>query len=329
MYERVGRFLQQHQRLLIASHANPDGDAIGSTLALGMGLIGVGKQVTMFNVDGVPRNLRFLPYSDRIVRSLLPGTTYDGLILVDCAHPRRAGKPIEEIASRLTPFFIDHHTLPGIAHEEHGIDPKAAATGAVIYGLFRTLNMWVAPEIATLIYCTLVVDTGFFRYSNTTSDVLRLAGDLLQAGADPWEVASHLEENHPAARLVLLRAVLETLELSERGRFATVVLTQEMLREALALPEDAEEFVNFPRSIGGVDVAALFREQAPKRWKVSLRSKAEVDVAAICALFDGGGHEHAAGCTIEADLATVKARIHEEVRKHLPRRNRPSSVEPS
>lgn len=320
MYDRAAQFLQRHQRILIASHANPDGDAIGSTLALGMGLLGLGKQVTMFNADGVTRNLRFLPYADRIVRSLNGGMAHDALVLVDCAQPKRAGKPIEEVAGRLPPLYIDHHLLPGVAHGEHCIDPKAAATGAVIYNLFRSMKIWIAPEVATLIYCTLVVDTGFFRYSNTTPEVLHLAGDLVAAGADPWGIASQLEENHSAARFVLLRLVLETLDLEERGRFATVVLSREMLREAGALPEDAEEFVNCPRAIAGVEVAGLFREQGPRRWKVSLRSKGEVDVAAITALFGGGGHEHAAGCTIEADLATVRKKIGDEVRKALQRR---------
>ncbi|MBI2346192.1 MAG: bifunctional oligoribonuclease/PAP phosphatase NrnA [Deltaproteobacteria bacterium] len=320
MYDRAAKYISSRQRLLVASHANPDGDAIGSTLALGMGLLGLGKQVQMFNADGVPRTLRFLPYADRIVKHLDPGLAPDGLILVDCAQPRRAGEQIAELAKRLPPFFIDHHLLPGIRHEEHCIDPRAAATGEVIYRIFRSIDMWITPEIAKLIYCTLVVDTGSFRYSNTTPDVLRLAADLISAGADPWAISSQLQENHPVVRFVLMRSVLETLELAERGRFASVVLTGDMLREARARPEDAEEFVNFPRAISGVEVAALFREQERRRWKVSLRSKGEIDVAAITALFDGGGHEHAAGCTIEADLPTVKARIGEAVRKALHRK---------
>lgn len=322
MYQRAATFLQRYQRFLIASHANPDGDAIGSTLALGMGLCTLGKQVTMFNADGVPRQLRFLPYADRIVRSLNAGGGYDACVLVDCAQPKRAGEPIAAVAQQLPLFYVDHHILPGIRHEEHCIDPRAAATGAVIFQILKTLGVWITPEIARLIYCTLVVDTGFFCYSNTTPEVLRLAADLVAAGADPWDAASQLQENNSVVRFLLLQRVLETLEVSERGRYATVIVTQEMFREAGALPEDAEEFVNFPRAIGGVEVAALFREQAPRRWKVSLRSKRDVDVAAITALFDGGGHEHAAGCTIEADLATVRGRIAEAVRKALGKRLR-------
>ncbi|MBI4366116.1 MAG: bifunctional oligoribonuclease/PAP phosphatase NrnA [Deltaproteobacteria bacterium] len=320
MYERAAQYVQQCQRIVIASHANPDGDAIGSTLALGIGLLSLGKQVVMFNADGVPRSLRFLPYADRIVRSLSGLAAPDGLILVDCAQPRRAGKPIEDLARTAPPFYIDHHLLPGIRHEDHCIDPRAAATGAVLFALFRAMRIGLSPELAKLLYCTLVVDTGFFRYSNTSPEVLHLAGDLVAAGADPWEVASQIEENYSAARMPLLQLVLETLELSERGRFAHVTLTLEMLREAQALPEDAEDFVNYPRAITGVEVAALFRQQDLRRWKASLRSKMEVDVAAITARFGGGGHEHAAGCTIEGDLATVRKQIGDEIRKALQRR---------
>ncbi len=320
MYQRAAEFLLRHQSICIASHFSPDGDAIGSTLALGMALIELGKRVTLFNQDNVPANLRFLPFSDRIAKSYGDAAQLDALVLVDCAQPKRAGDAIEALAKRLPPFMIDHHILPGIDHAQHCIDAKAAATGEVVYHLLRTMNCRVTPEIANLIYCTLVTDTGRFRYSNTTAAVFHLAGDLVKLGADPWNVASNLtEQNHPSA-LALLRLVLATLQFEAHGRYASVVLTQEMLQETEALPEYAEEFVGYPRSIAGVEVAVLFRELPDKRWKASLRSKSFVDVAAIAALFDGGGHEHAAGCTFTSGLMDARQRLGEIIHRELARR---------
>ncbi|MBI4237955.1 MAG: bifunctional oligoribonuclease/PAP phosphatase NrnA [Deltaproteobacteria bacterium] len=323
---RATAFFSRHQHYCIASHIRPDGDAIGASLALGLGLIHCGKRVTVFNADGVPANLRFLPYADRVVRSLGESVGIDAVILADCNRPDRAGEPIAELAKRLPLFIVDHHVSSGEHVETHCIEPRAAATGEIVYHLLQRMRVPTTPELATLLYCTLVVDTGQFRYSNATPAVFQLAAELVARGADPWQVASALTEQHHPAVLHLLRLTLETLELSVQGRVATILLSQDMLREAEALPEYAEDFVNYPRSIAGVEVAILLRELPDGRWKASLRSKREVDVAVIAAKYDGGGHEHAAGCMLSGPMATARDTILKSVAEALQKRaNRAAS----
>lgn len=316
-YQHAAHTLMQYQTICIASHYNSDADALGSTLALGQGLQQRGKRVILFNQDDVPKNLRFLPGSDRIIKTLDGADPIDALVLVDCSTPARAGTAIEALAKQRAPYLIDHHILPGVDHSVHCIDEKAAATGEVVYHILRTLGCTITPDIATAIYCTLVGDTGHYRYSNTTPAVFRLAAELVEQGADPWFVSSNLlEQVHPAA-YQLLRQSLATMQIEMGGRYAHMTLTQEMLKEADALAEYAEEFVSYPRSMAGVEVAAFFRELPDARWKVSLRSKRYVDVAAITARLGGGGHQHAAGCTLATDLNSVRKTIETTVAESL------------
>lgn len=316
-YQHAVQTLLRMQHICIASHISPDADAIGSMVALGQGLLQRGKKVTMFSHDGVPQGLRFLAGTEHITKSLDTAHPLEGLVLVDCATPKRAGEAIETLARRLPPYLIDHHILPDVDQSAHCIDEKAAATGEVVYRILCAMGCTVTPDIATAVYSTLVGDTGHYRYSNTTPAVFRLAAELVEHGADPWFVSSNLlEQIHPAT-YSLLQQSLATLQIGMGGRYAHMVLTQEMLKEADALPEYAEEFVSYPRSLAGVEVAAFYRELPDRRWKVSLRSKRYVDVAAITACLGGGGHHHAAGCTLELDLATTRQTIEKAVEEAL------------
>lgn len=301
--------LHQAQHVLIVSHANPDGDALGSTLALGLGLESMGKNVVMYNADPVPYSLRFLPQVERLVRKLPAAGDIDLAIIVDCAQPERVSKEFEKFAPSVPLFYIDHHILENIPTAHSCIDPTAAATGHVIYEILTRLKVQITADLATLIYTTLVMDTGFFRYSNTTSSVFQLAATLVEFGAQPAAISQAILENCPRGQMKLLQLVLATLEFHFDGQCASLVLTQQMLEEAQATADMAENFINYPRSVEGVEVAVLFREQESKRYKVSLRSKARVNVSALTKGFGGGGHFHAAGCTLEKTLAEAKADI--------------------
>lgn len=308
-YDMAIKRIQAAQKFLIVAHANPDGDAIGSTLALGMGLRQLGKEVVMFNEDPLPYSLRSLPHVSELVRKIPLAADIDLAIMVDCSQPHRAGKSFEEIAPHVPLMIIDHHMINGAAPEENCIDVNAAATGHVVYELLTRMSVKITPEIATLVYTTVVMDTGFFRYSNTTSSVFELAAELVRLGASPSEVSQSALENCPVAQVRLLPLVLETMTLEFGGQCATLVLTQQMLEEAQATPDMAESFINYARAIEGVEVAVLFRERDPGVYKVSLRSKKRVNVAEVAARFGGGGHIHAAGCTIEKILPDVRSII--------------------
>jgi phosphoesterase RecJ-like protein len=308
-YDSAIERLRAAKRILIISHANPDGDAIGSTLALGMGLKELGYSVVMCNDDPLPHSLRFLPHVNELTRNIPDATTIDLAIMVDCSQPYRAGKAFEQLAPQVPLMMIDHHLINGATGDGNCIDPTAAATGHVVYELLNRMGVTITSELATLIYTTVVMDTGFFRYSNTTPEVFELAAELVRLGANPSNISQAALENNPAAQLRLLPLVLETMEFHFGDQCSSLVLTQQMLEEAQATPDMAENFINFGRSVEDVEVAVLFREKEPGIYKVSMRSKKRVNVAELAARFEGGGHFHAAGCTIEKTLPEVKELI--------------------
>ncbi|PIR16282.1 MAG: DHH family phosphoesterase, partial [Deltaproteobacteria bacterium CG11_big_fil_rev_8_21_14_0_20_49_13] len=331
VYQQVIDAIKQGDRFLVASHAHPDGDGIGSTIALAKGLESLGKKVKMYNADPVPYNLKFLPYSGEVVSELGPDEKFDVTFMVDCSQRDRIGGDAAEIdRERLGKLIlIDHHKLNSSECDIVCIDVDAAATGEVIFRLFKAMGLEVTKEIANLIFCTFVVDSGSFRYSNTSASLLKDASELVEAGASPWAISMAMDESNSPCAIDLLRMVLGTFEM--RDKTAWVVLTQQMFSDSCASEDVAEEFINYPRSILGVEVAMLFRQLKPEepassksakggskeKWKASFRSKNAVDVQKIASAFNGGGHAHAAGCTLEGDLASVKERVFNEVRKCL------------
>lgn len=308
IYDEVIKILRQKKRILIASHVNPDGDAIGSASALGIALSKMGKEVLIYNRDGVPATLAFLPYADRVVKQI-PETPYEAAILIDCASPDRAGAPFEKANIAGPRIAIDHHRIDENAVDISCIDDTAASTGEVVLRILKAMGAPVTSDIAMCIYCTLAVDTGFFHYSNTTEGVLRVAAELVALGADPWTVARNLEESYQPARFYLLARSLVSLEISKDGRYAHMDVTEKMIKDTGADIEMSDEFASIPRSIDSVVISALFREMGSGRIKVSLRSKESIDVSAIAKKFGGGGHSHAAGCSITGTLQEAKDKI--------------------
>ncbi|MDO8493833.1 MAG: bifunctional oligoribonuclease/PAP phosphatase NrnA [Deltaproteobacteria bacterium] len=319
MSNKLLALIKQSKSFFIAGHYHPDGDALGSALALAMGLKKLKKEAVVYNRDPVPYNLRFLPHSDWIT-SKMPARKFDVAIMVDCAQPKRISDAFEQSLKNGnfgTLVCIDHHILHQKVGDIDWIDAAQASTGCVIWKLLKKMNLHKSKEVASLVYTTLVVDTGSFRYSNTTTEVLRLAADLVALGADPWTVARNLEESDPIQRYHLMELALKSLAIQEKGLFASMELTREMFKKSGAKEEDAEEFSGIPRSLRGVEVAALFRESEEGKVKVSLRSKLTVDVAKIAGLFGGGGHKHAAGCNFTKGLEDAKQKIRAAVRLSL------------
>lgn len=300
---------------MIVSHYHPDGDAIGSTLALAQGLKKLHKRVLVYNRDPVPFNLKFLPHSEEVTQTL-PQENFDAAVMVDCAQPKRVSaefaKALEEKRYG-TLVCIDHHLLDHPVGDVDWIESDAASAGSVVWHLLKELKLAEGADIANLVYTTLTVDTGSFRYSNTTAKVFRLAEELVAAGADPWLISRNLEEANPVERFKLLQHCLSSLQVSADGRYASMEVAQKMLKASGAREDLSEEFANIPRSIHGVEVAALFREMVDGKIKVSLRSKEYVDVSKIAKQFGGGGHEHAAGCVLATDLASAKIKIEEAI----------------
>lgn len=309
--QSILELFQKSKTIFIGSHYHPDGDALGASLALALGLQALGKKTYVYNRDPIPYNLTFLP-AVSTVSDTIPETIFDVGVMVDCGQPVRVSDAFEK--ARKSKKFgslvcIDHHLLDKKVGDINWVLPEAASTGVIIWDLLESMHVPITADIANLIFTTLTVDTGSFRYSNTTVDVFRLCAALVEKGASPWFVAQHLEESNPPARFQLLGLCLQTLKVGFGGKYASMDVTQAMLKTVKGKKDLTEEFSNIPRSIAGVEVSAFFREETNGKIKVSLRSKNKVDVAAIAKNYKGGGHEHAAGCNFETSLAEAKRQI--------------------
>lgn len=301
--------IRKGKSFLVAPHQSPDGDALGSALGLALGLKALGKKVKVYNPDPVPYSLRFLPGSERVTSVLAEGERYDASFLVDCADLDRVGPAFEKHPGLGTKVVLDHHARSRREGDLNFVVPTAASSGMVVLKVLKALKVKIDRGIATNIYVTLATDTGNFRYSNVNAGVFEAAKQMVAAGVVPWHVSRELYERQPKERLKLLPEVLKTLAFSFEERVAVIFVTREMYRQTGGARDMSEDFIEFPRSIDSVEVAIFLKETEDGRVKASLRSKEYVDVGAVAALFGGGGHIRAAGCTFDEGLETARDKL--------------------
>lgn len=304
MIKAILEAIGKGQRILVASHEGPDGDALASTLALSLALREMGKDVVAYNRDGLPGAFAFLPGAATLVDKL-PAGRFDLGFVLDAGELRRAGAELPERCNVMV--NIDHHPHSELFTPLHYVDEQASATGILIYRILQAAGHPLSREVAYCIYAAILSDTGSFRYSNADPEAFRVAGDLIAHGINPWDVASNLYENQEEKRLRLLALSLQTLTVSDCGRYASVSVTEEMLTRTAAGPEHTDGFVNYPRSIHGVEVGLFFRQTAPGKFKVGFRSKGTVDVGTLARELGGGGHHNAAGAMVAGSLDEVRA----------------------
>jgi len=307
--DAVARVIRERDRFVVTAHRNPEGDALGASLGLGGALLEMGKQVLFYNADPVPRVLRPFPLADRVVNTLGDARAGDTVIVCDCGELERVG---EEMLARRADFHfvnLDHHVSSLGFAEVSYIDPQASATAVLVYRVLQRLGHAITSEIATNLLCGIVTDTGSFRYSNATPETFEAAADLVRRGARPDFVSRRLFDSNEEKTLRLLALVLGSLERTAGGKIAAVVVSREMLDATGTTAEHVENFVNYPRSIEGVEVAVLLRELGPDHWKVSLRGNGRVDTTAISGAYGGGGHRNASGCEVRGRLDEVKRAI--------------------
>jgi len=314
MLQQIGELIRQHQTFLIAAHERPDGDAVGSTLALYNMLRGLGKDAVVYNQDRTPENFLFLPGSDLITQEVPPVENFEVAVILDCGELERVGTEAAKIAKIPNLMNIDHHVGNGGFCDVCLLDAEASSTGELIFRLARHLEFPLTSEIATCLYTAIVTDTGGFRYGNTRRGALLAAAELVDKGADPQWISENVYESDHPGRIRLLAMVLPTLTLEEEGRVGSLVVTQKALAEAGALPEHSEGFVDFPRSIRGVEISLLYSELVDGRFKISLRSKGKANVERVARLFGGGGHVNAAGCRVSGELSEIRRRVNEAIR---------------
>ncbi len=316
MIEQVLQVIDRSQSIMVASHESPDGDAIGSTLALVNMLREMGKDVVAYNRDRAPLEYAFLPGFDTVVNELDESQTFDACFVLDAGELRRAGSWIRERCRTLV--NIDHHPYSEDFGDLYYVDIEACATGVLIYRLLQAAGHDISRDVATCIYTAILSDTGSFRYSNANPEAFQVAGEMVGLGVDPWSIASGLYESQDLDRLRLLALSLPTLRISACGLYASIAVTLDMYKSAGADEEHTDRFINYPRSIRGVEVAIFFRQLTKDNFKVGFRSKGNIDVGALARGMNGGGHHNAAGAEVEGSLESVQKWVYNRVTELLP-----------
>jgi len=303
------REIGERDRFLLTSHARPDGDAVGSALACCQILREMGKQADVVLRDGVPRIYRPLPFADRVLQSEAVNGNYQAAILLECDSIQRTR--LQGLESQYL-INIDHHLSGQPFAHLNWIDPTAVATAELIYRLAREAGVKISPQVATCLYTAVLTDTGSFMYEGTNEHTFALARELVLAGADPARCARNIYFGHSTAKMRLLGAALSHLHLE--GQLAWIAVTQQQMEECGAIEEDCEGLVNYVLSIQDVQVAVFFRQLPDGRFRVSLRSKGETNVAAVAQHFGGGGHECASGCAVDGPIEVAVERILRQLR---------------
>jgi phosphoesterase RecJ-like protein len=306
--DAICRVFREKDRFLIACHENPEGDAIGSELALALALRKMGKTATVLNADPVPGNLAFLPGADTVVREE-DGSLYEVAVVVDCGSPERTGSVQTELRKPALMLNVDHHRTNGCGGDYCLVDPEAPATGVLVHRILEAMGTEIDYDIAVNIYVAILTDTGSFHYSSTSPEAFNIAGEMVRRGIDPWDVAEKVYESQSADRLRLLGRVLSSLEIVAGGKVAAITTMKKDLAEFSSRKDILEGFINYPRSVVGVEAAVSFREEGEREYRVSFRSKGRMDVSAVAQSFGGGGHKNAAGCTVRGSLTEVKEKV--------------------
>jgi bifunctional oligoribonuclease and PAP phosphatase NrnA len=309
--QQIAALFRNEKSFLVLTHFRPDGDAVGSQLALTIVLKNLGKQVAAWNDDEVPAKFRFLPHSDLIRRPPAEPQDFDVVVAVDSSTWQRVGTAAQKIGHRKHFINIDHHVSNEKFAEINWIVPDAPAAGQIAYDLIKHGGFPLTQEIAICLFAAISTDTGSFTYANTTAESLRVAGELVQTGFNVGEVCRHIYESYPYARLQLLQMALADLTLAHNKRIAYYWVTNEMYEESGAKREDTEGLIDYARAIEGVCVAILF-EELPEfgKFRISLRSKhPKVDVNSIARHFGGGGHREAAGARLSGTMREIEAKV--------------------
>jgi phosphoesterase RecJ-like protein len=304
----VARVLDAAQRVLVLGHAGADGDVAGSSLALAQALRERGKTVTVYNEQPYQDVHAWLVGGDSVVNEIDADAHFDATVVVDAADPDRCGAHFPDAERRGVFVWMDHHQIDEPPGDLNYVDLTAAAVGEMVAEVLDALEHEISKETAKALYCSLMSDTGGFRYGNTSARALRLAGRLVAAGVDPWEMTERLYESQEEERVRLLGRALSTLWRSECGRVGIVTVTEDDMDATGATPEHVHGIVNHVRGVRGVEVAILLRELRD-RTKVVVRSRGNVSVGRIAELLGHRGSSRSASFVVEHTVAEARERV--------------------
>jgi len=307
---RVCEALLRYRHVVVTSHMRPDGDSVGSSLALAWALRELGIDARVVHRDRPPLQLSEFPgVTDIDVAETVPAGT-EAVVVLECGDLQRTGL---SGLDGLPVINIDHHPGNTGYGDVHWFDGTASALAEMIFDIIAELGVPLTADMATQLFVAVVTDTGSFRYPGVSPRTFSICARLLEAGADPVSTARRLFDSHTLGRLRLQAAVLQTLEVEAGGRLALLTLTEAALAASGGAPDETDGLINLPLSVKAVEAAVFFKEGENGQWRVSLRSKGDIDVGRLARGFGGGGHKNASGCTLEGPLERVRARILERM----------------
>lgn len=306
MLSQVVELIENRRVFAITTHIKPDGDGVGSSLGLCWLLRSLGKEAEVIVRGEVPPAYRSLPGAEEIRDVTYVNGKYDAVFVIECSDLSRPG--IAGLEDQLT-VNIDHHATSEHFGTINWIDSTASAVGEMIYNLCKAIGGRITKEIAECVYMALVTDTGSFHFPNTSDRTLKVASELIKAGAKPEKIGEAVYNNYPWSRIELMRRVLDTVKRDPSGRIASLRQTYAMQEESGAIDGDNNGFVNIPLAARDVRAVVYMREIAPGKYRASLRSKGNINVARVAETFGGGGHKNASGLSIEGDWDSKEAEI--------------------
>lgn len=317
IYEQIIDVINKSSKIAVTSHVVPDGDNIGSSLALCLALKKLNKQATYLIDDNIPGVYRFLKGAKEVERlSSFADLEYDLVIAMDCGDLERMGK-VKQLAEKTRLINIDHHISNTNFGEINLVEENASATAEIAYKLIKSMGIFIDKDMAECIYTGIVTDTGMFQYSNTSEETHSIAAELIIAGVNPADIFNKVYQNSPKEKIILIKEALQSLEFYSSDKISCITISKAQIDDIAGEDLDTEGIVNMARDIAGIEVAVFLKEKESNVVKVSLRSKSYVDVCAIAKGFGGGGHIRAAGCTITAGLEQAKQQLILAIQKQI------------
>lgn len=311
---QIADAIRARQRFVVSSHSRPDGDSIGSQLAMALTLRAMGKDVTVVNFDpAAPQFMAFPGVRDIVIAPTVEGE-FDAAIVMECSDYARTG------VAGLDRFFtinIDHHPGNTSYGQINWFDPKAAACAELVFDLVQALGVPMTPEVAVHVYIAILTDTGSFHFSNLSPRTFDICRQLIETGVDPVRVARQVYDNNSIGRLKLCGAVLTGLRVDPTGRIAVLYLDQQMAGAAGATYDDTEGVINQPLTVKEVQAVIFFKQSQGTHYRVSLRSKGDVDIGLVAKEFNGGGHKNAAGCSVDGPIDELRHIFVEKVTRAI------------
>jgi len=304
--QQIAAALRARQRFVISSHSRPDGDSLGSQLAMAYGLRALGKDVTVVNLDPAAQQFMVFPGVRDIRIAPVVDGDYDAAIVMECSDYARTG------VAGLDRYFtinIDHHPGNSQYGQINWFDPSAAACAEMVFDVVQALRVPLSIEIATHVYVAILTDTGSFHFSNLSPRTFDICRQLLEAGLDPVRIAREVYDSASLGRLKLCGAIMTGMQVDHSGRIAVLYVDKAMTRAANATYDDTEGVINQPLTVKELQAVIFFKQTEGDEYRVSLRSKGEVDIGVVAKEFGGGGHKNAAGCTVRGNIDELRAML--------------------